>query len=163
MSALRKGLILAALQVGLVSSLGAKLLWDRAHLPRAWAPTLSYDPDLFIRGRYIRVQLLVKAGRVYGSENWYVTLTSEGGRLTANPTRAFTGLTLTRTSVRNGEETAILNEPVVFFIPEHAQDPSRHSRDEELWVEVTIPKKGPPRPIRLAIKKGDSFTALDFR
>jgi hypothetical protein len=32
---------------------------------------------------------------------------------------------------------------------------SRRQEGEELWVEVTIPKKGPPRPIRLGVKKGD--------
>jgi hypothetical protein len=44
---------------------------------------------------------------------------------------------------------------VAFFIPEHIPDPSRRTQGEELWVEVTIPKTGPPRPIRLGVKKGD--------
>jgi hypothetical protein len=54
-----------------------------------------------------------------------------------------------------GEKLAVLDQPVSFFIPEHVADPSRRPAGEELWVEVTIPKKGPPRPIRLGIKKGD--------
>jgi hypothetical protein len=49
----------------------------------------------------------------------------------------------------------VLVEPVAFFITEHIPDPSRRQEGEELWVEVTIPKKGPPRPIRLGVKKGD--------
>jgi len=30
-------------------------------------------------------------------------------------------------------------------------------------VEVTVPKTGPPRPIQLAIKRGDTFTPLGIR
>ena len=47
---------------------------------------------------------------------------------------------------RRGEKVPVLAEPVAFFIPEHIPDPSRRQEGEELWVEVTIPKKGPPRP-----------------
>jgi hypothetical protein len=45
---------------------------------------------------------------------------------------------------------------VVFFVPEHQTevDSLRSRRNSpELWAEVTIPRKGPPRPIRLGIKK----------
>jgi len=54
-----------------------------------------------------------------------------------------------------GEKLAVLAEPVAFFIPEHIPDPSRHQQGEELWAEVTIPKKSLPRPIRLGVKKGN--------
>ena len=46
-----------------------------------------------------------------------------------------------------------LAEPVAFFIPEHVPDPSRRPAGEELWAEVTIPRSGPPRPIRLGVMK----------
>jgi hypothetical protein len=32
-------------------------------------------------------------------------------------------------------------------------DPSIRAPGEELWVEVTLPRRGPPRPIRLGVKK----------
>ena len=32
----------------------------------------------------------------------------------------------------------------------------------ELWAEVTIPRKGPPRPIRLALKKAGRLELLDI-
>jgi len=57
---------------------------------------------------------------------------------------------------RRSEKLAVLAEPVAFFIPEHIPDPSRRQEGEELWAEVTIPKKGLPRPIRLGVKKDDS-------
>ena len=48
---------------------------------------------------------------------------------------------------RFGDTLALLDRPIAFFIPEHIADPSRRPSGESLWVEVTIPKKGPPRPI----------------
>jgi len=55
-----------------------------------------------------------------------------------------------------------LDAPLAFFIPEHLPDPSRRAAGEELWVEVTLPKKGPLRPIRLAVKKDGRLTALEL-
>ena len=46
MSATHKGLLLAALQIALVLSLGGKLLYDRMTRPRAWALVQAYDPEL---------------------------------------------------------------------------------------------------------------------
>lgn len=55
-----------------------------------------------------------------------------------------------------------LEEPLAFFIPEQVPDPSRRAAGEELWVEVTLPKKGPLRPIRLAVKKDGKLTPLEL-
>jgi hypothetical protein len=176
MSASRKGIILAALQLALVASLGAKYAIDRARFPRVWAQTVAYDPDLPIRGRYLSVQLRVDVDRVYGnselpssnrgnfwSDQRDVYLRAEGGHLVAYPTPQPTGLRVTRWRTRTGDVAAALSEPVDFFLPEHAIDPSRRKADEELWVEVTVPAKGPPRPIRLAVKRGDTFTPLEIK
>jgi hypothetical protein len=57
---------------------------------------------------------------------------------------------------RGDKKLSVLDKRVAFFISEHIPDPSRRQPGEELWVEVTIPKKGPPRPIRLGVKQGDS-------
>ena len=58
--------------------------------------------------------------------------------------------------------TVTLDEPLAFFIPEHVPDPSRRKPDEELWVEVTLPRKGPLRPIRLGVKKDGRLQALQL-
>ncbi|MBA2458197.1 MAG: hypothetical protein H0V43_04470 [Gemmatimonadales bacterium] len=50
-----------------------------------------------------------------------------------------------------GAARVVLVEPVAFFIPEHIPDPSVRPAGEEQWAEVTIPRRGPPRPIRLAV------------
>lgn len=56
-----------------------------------------------------------------------------------------------------------VGKPVAFFIPEHAQDPSRLGPGEELWVEATLPAVGPPRPIRLGVKKNGILQPLALR
>ena len=53
---------------------------------------------------------------------------------------------------------------VLFFVPEHALpfETMRWRRDApELWAEVTIPHKGPPRPIRLALKRAGRLELLE--
>jgi hypothetical protein len=50
----------------------------------------------------------------------------------------------------------------LYFLPEHAENPTWRRGGEELWVEVTIPKKGPPRPIRLGVKKDGPIEPLQL-
>jgi hypothetical protein len=172
----RKGIILTVLQLAIVVSLAAKYALDRARFPRVWAQTVAYDPDLPIRGRYLSVRLRVNADHVYsgsevpkGNAGFFlggtrdIYLRAENGHLVASPAPQPTGLSVTRWKTRTGEVTAVLSEPVSYFLPEHAIDPSRRQAGEELWVEVTVPVKGPPRPIRLAVKRGETFTPLEIR
>ena len=56
--------------------------------------------------------------------------------------------------------TTVPTSTVEYFIPEHVLDPSLRNRGEELWVEVTIPRKGAPRPIRLGVRKDGVITPL---
>jgi hypothetical protein len=54
---------------------------------------------------------------------------------------------------------------VLFFVPEHTLpfETVRAARNApELWAEVTIPRKGPPRPIRLALKKAGKLELLEI-
>jgi hypothetical protein len=161
-----KGLIIAVVQLGLVASLGAKLLYDRATRPRVWALAAPYDPSLPIRGRYVSLQLVVEPRGIQETKpspgqqpQQSVTLRVEAGRLVAeaNPLeRGFDPSALhVRFIQRQDHELAVLDKPVAFFIPEDISDPSRRPEGEELWVEVTVPKEGPPRPIQLGVKKGD--------
>src|SRR5713101_10211885 len=125
MSASRKGIILAALQLAIVASLASKYTIDRARFPRVWARTAVYDPDLPIRGRYLSVQLRVDADRVYGnseppkgnqinswSEQRDIYLHAETGHLVARLAPAPTGLRVTRWKTRTGDVVAVLSEPV---------------------------------------------------
>ena len=170
MKPLVKGFIIAAVHVGLVTSLGAKLLYDRSTRPRVWALTAPYDPSLPIRGRYVSLQLVVEPRGVADPKPrpsfvppQAVILRVEREKLVAEATPQQPGYDPSELHVqlveRRGEKLAILVQPVAFFIPEHVPDPSRRPAGEELWAEVTIPKKGPPRPIRLGVKKGDGAIA----
>ena len=165
-----KGVLLAVLQGAIVASLGGKLLYDRETRPRIWAKTVPFDPELPIRGRYVRLQLEVSAPDVKpSSQNQIplaVTLRVENDKLIAEPSEkefdpSEPHLRLARQRVQ--AQTAILWPPIAFFISEHVKDPSIRQAGEELWAEVTIPKKGPPRPIRLGVKKGHTpITPLDL-
>jgi hypothetical protein len=56
-----------------------------------------------------------------------------------------------------------LDEPVDFFIAEHATDPTALQPNQELWIEVTVPPQGPPRPIQLALKDNGAWKPLAFQ
>ena len=149
MTPVSKGLLLCAAHVALVASLGGKLLVDRATLPRVWAKTVPFDPDLPIRGRYVSLRVELARG-FENAKHSSAALSVEDGMLVARPAEN------SDVHVSNNS----LDEPVAFFIPEKAPDPSRRADGEELWVELTIPKRGPPRPIRLGGKKNGVLTPL---
>lgn len=170
MNALHRGLAVALLHIVVVSSLGAKLLYDRSHRPRVWIRVANYDPDLPIRGRYLNLNLEVPTEGITINK-----LPSYGKDRNGNATY-FESPTPSRCDLvwRNNVLTAVGNEEgqywifvrtrpgqsgvlvvgtnTPFFIPEHLDTGAIRS-SAELWMEATIPRKGPPRPIRLAAKK----------
>jgi hypothetical protein len=153
MTTLTKGLILCGVQTAIVLSIGSKLLLDRATRPRIWVRAAPYDPNAPIRGRYVRLTVDAEArgfpaGAMYDQAKYSV----EDGKLVARPTK------VDGTGVRITGEVA--HETVAYFIPEHIPDPSRRASDEELWVEVTVPRLGPVRPIQLGVKKSGVLTPL---
>ena len=163
---LRNGLIVAALHVAIVASLGIKLIADRATRPRVWTRVAPVDPDLPIRGRYVRLRLEVQPadGLTVNRDTYYAPadLAVRNGTLVATPATDSSGLSVS-SMPRQGQELVVLTQPVAYFIPEHVQDPSLRQPGEELWVEVTVPKRGAPRPIRLAVKKDGTLTPLDLK
>ncbi len=167
MRPLYRGLLLAALQLALVSSLGAKLLYDRATRPRVWAKAAPVDPDALFRGRYVQLRLEVHPREPFDTEARKsglpipVELVVENDRLVAVRTEEETG-NLASAHPDDAPPGGELHDPVAFFIPEHVADPSRQPAGSELWVEVTIPRTGPPRPIRLGVRTGGALTPLEF-
>lgn len=175
MNPLFKGLVIAVVHLCLISMLGAKLLYDRAIQPSVWIRSAPYDPNLPIRGRYVRLQLIVEPrgiDELKPESEWQlpqsVILRVEGERLLAEEeqkNRPYdpSGLHVRHINIGN-EKVAALDEPVAFFIPENIPDPSRRQPGEQLWVEATIPKKGMPRPVRLGVKKDNSkIVPLDLK
>lgn len=151
-----RGLLVAAVQCAIVLSVAGKYQLDRQRLPRAWALAVPFDPNLFVRGRYVSMQLRVQGPPVAADKWMAVRLSAVDGKLTATPDQAGS----IHISARGDDW--VLSEPVAYFIPESVPDPSWRARGEELWVEVSVPAKGAPRPIALAIKKDGVMTPLAF-
>jgi hypothetical protein len=178
-----KAAVVALIQVLIVSSLGAKLLYDRQTRPQAWFKTERYDPNLPIRGRYVSLLIEVNDSRsseeiekkfraeIQAIENrsaqyHYRGVDDFGRECGAIVVRAGTATgefdqgpnwncdNLTFVRRRTGNENSLrLTEPSLFFISDTAKDPTHLNPGEELWVLATIPRKGPPRPIALGVKK----------
>jgi hypothetical protein len=56
-----------------------------------------------------------------------------------------------------------LVDPVNFYLAEHARSPLPLASGAELWIEVTVPPRGPPRPIQLALKQAGRWEPLAFQ
>ena len=159
MKPLYRGIAVALLQCLIVLSVAGKYALDRQRLPRVWVKAAPVDPNLPVRGRYVSLRLEVAALPETGVQWMSAQLSVQDGRLVATPVPFGTGVTIGRYA---GGSWGIL-DPVAFFIPEHVPDPSRPAPGEELWVEVSVPRQGPPRPLRLGVKKDGVLTPLDLR
>jgi len=147
----RRGLLLGALQGALLLSLAGNLLLERWQRPRAWGLVTPIDPHLPIRGRYLTLQLAIPAPDLDPAAPPGVRLVARNGRLQALAAHRGGDSDLLAARIEEGPRgrMAVLQEPLAFFLPPQAPDPSRSSLDGPLWVEVTLPRRGAPRPIRL--------------
>ncbi|GAC1650826.1 MAG: hypothetical protein NVS4B3_10240 [Gemmatimonadaceae bacterium] len=160
-----RGLVLGVLQAALALSVAGKFARDRATLPRVWAETAPIDPELPIRGRYLRLRLTVVGDTqlLRPPVAWQfvpVRLSIAGGQLVAHPSAAAPSLPAQYDTAR---ARWVLVDPVAFYLPEHAIDPSRRPTGERLWVEVSLPRAGLPRPVRLGVKRAGLLTPLPLR
>ena len=164
-----KGLALAALQFVLVACPFAKFQADRARYPRVWVNTQSFDPDLPIRGRYFAMRLIVEPLSAAGTKvpSYFAArlFVKDGHLIAEEAPKESSSEVLIEVGGRRGTD-AILQQPILFFLPEDASkvgDLMKAARSGELWAEVTVPESGMPRPIRLGIKHGESFTPIEAR
>ncbi len=169
-------------QLALVSAIAAKYLWQRWTCPKVWTRTVAIDPDLPMRGRYLSLQLMVDgcqstlpsakaaqfprdvngaavAGpygiRPAGMVEFNGELKVVDNKLVAvkieDPGKAEAGQRVDAwPGTQCGEMR--LEKPVDFYIAEHAQSLQPVKRGQELWIEVTLPPKGPPRPLQMALE-----------
>ncbi|MGD0520304.1 MAG: hypothetical protein ABSA48_03510 [Terracidiphilus sp.] len=186
-------IVLLAIQLAIVSTIAAKYVYQRWSCPRVWTRATTYDPQLLMRGRYLSLQLVVDGcqstlpsakqaamprnldgvptGKTYSihsdqSVRFPAQLKVEGNKLLA--IRIPEGDNRPDELMVEGRpgascEDLRLDGPVDFYIAETAANPAALKAGQELWIEVTVPPKGPPRPIQLALKDGGAWKPLAFQ
>ncbi len=163
-----RGFVLTLLQVAILCSLGGKLLYDRATRPRVWVKAAYFDPDLPIRGRYLSLQCTVKLEKI-ASEDKDREYSSTLARLETRDNTLIAvadpdgSVDIWIRKLPSGERTAVISEPTLVFLPEHAQLPELRDHAKDIWIEVTIPHKGRPRPIRLGVKQNETIQPVEVR
>lgn len=149
MSGRIKAGVVLLLHLGIVLGVAAKAWVERDTLPHAWAKAVPVDPEHPLRGRYVRLWLEVDAGHGASLGMSPARLFVRDGRLCAEADRdQVYGPMITTTPAGTR-----LADAVMFYIPEHAVDPSRRAPGEELWAEVAVSEHGLPRPVRLGVKR----------
>jgi hypothetical protein len=170
--AIRPGLALFFIQLVLVLSIAGKYLYERQTRPRVWVRAAQFDPALPLRGRYLSLQLLVdacglprEAGSKYPpfyrgprSWQWNVSLVAQNGKLVPMVAPQSRQMLI----VNGGRpcDRATLSPQAMLFIPDRAEVPLPLKPGQDLWVEVTVPATGPPRPLQIAISSADGFRPL---
>ena len=182
MSKRRAGVILLLVQLLLVLSIAGKYLYERRSYPRVWTRAGQFDPNLPLRGRYLALQLMIDAcslpkdaqfykpggrpelGSLTSGWSWSVIPAPVSGRLEAR---------LADPASENDKAQFIFLQEHLpcnqapftrgeLFIPDTANPPFPLKPGQQLWVEVTLPPSGPPRPIQLAIADASGFHPLKF-
>jgi hypothetical protein len=189
----KTSIALLVIQLLLVSSIALKYYYQRLHCPRVWVKAAAYDPDLPMRGRYLSLRLTVDGCESTLPSAFHAEFprsadgSTRKGRYTVRggmPVRFRANLKVENNKllairIPEADETSKgvmitampdsscdamhLQEPVDFYIAEHAADPSRLQKGQELWMEVTVPPKGPPRPLQLALKDNGAWKPLAFQ
>jgi hypothetical protein len=176
------GVVLLVVQLVLVLSIAAKYLYERKTMPAVWVRTVPFDPGQPLRGRYLALQLTVDAcglprsneyrGYVYQPAagprsatmwEWNTTLKARNGKLVAvldgNPVNPSETQHITHTEGTPCDQ-ALLHSDTDFYIPDTTTLPLTHAPNQTLWVLVTVPRTGPPRPIELAVSDPSGFHPL---
>lgn len=178
------------IQLLLVGSIAAKYYYQRAICPRVWTRAAMYDPELMMRGRYLSMQLQVDGcqsalpfavqpripgvvGRVRPRNSFAMVGPVYTARIGVKGNQLVAARIAEDGDLSSGEQVSLapgqscdairLLEPVAFYIPEKAVSPLPVQKGQELWVEVTVPPKGPPRPIQLALKDNGNWKPLAFQ
>lgn len=180
-------------QLGIAGSIAAKYLYQRWRCPRVWTRSAAYDPELPMRGRYLSLQVMVdgcestlpshaeaefprKPDGTVASPKFRVRggpMLDFPARLEVKDNRLLALRLPNAEDDRKGQYVAAfpgaecdrmrLRDPVNFYVAEHAASPLPLKPGEELWIEVTVPPKGSPRPLQLAVKSAAGWKALAFQ
>jgi hypothetical protein len=189
----KASIALLVFQFLIVSTVAAKYFYQRKTCPHVWTRATAYDPSLVMRGRYLSLQLIVNGcgstlpsakdaqfprdlngvpgGNTFSIRSadsvWFqAKLAVRDNKLIATraPEADRSSATQTVAAPPGAPcDQMRLAEPVDFYIAEHANDPTFLKQGQELWIEVTVPPKGPPRPLQLALKDNGGWRPLAFQ
>jgi hypothetical protein len=173
-------IVLMLVQLAIVASVAAQYMFQRATSPRVWTRADALESQTAVGGRYVRLQLTVdgcqstlpsakaaefprdfagsatqgkfglRAGSMFRAD-----LEVQDKRLVAiNVVGDETGRKGQQVMADPGSpcDQMQLWPPLEIYAGGQAAELSRSNADQELWVEVTVPKEGLPRPIQLAVK-----------
>ena len=178
-------LLLPGIQLALVLSIAGKYWYERKTCPRVWVRATQMDPEQPLRGRYLALQLLVDACGLprdaahfhpgfrnfrgeagLGSWMWTASLAASGGHLTPSldehSGKAGKSFQVSVEAEKPCEQAAVRSDEE-YFVPEHAKGPFPLQPGQELWVEVTLPPSGPPRPIQLGLADRSGLKPLTMK
>ena len=182
--------VLLAIQLLLVSTVAAKYLWQRWRCPRVWTRTAAIGGELAVRGRYLGVWPVVDAceSTLPSARNALFIHNPDGSLVV--PQYTVNGVQVpnftARLQVRNGRLLAIyqrddpelrhgeivvasagtrcdalwLQRPVNFYLSDTAKSSLPLKPGQELWIELTVPPSGPPRPLQLAVKEDGAWKPM---
>jgi hypothetical protein len=170
-----KGVALLLIQLLLVLGTAGKYFYERQTRPRVWTRATQFDPSLPLRGRYLALQLVLDAcdlprgtalrryphGALW---EWPVSLRVANGKLMPQVEEAGSRRAVGTLMLADDRpcDRATLSTSEVLFIPENAKLPLPLKPGEDLWVEVTVPSSGPPRPLQIALSDATGFHPLRF-
>jgi uncharacterized membrane-anchored protein len=189
----KTSIVLLLIQLALVASIAAKYLYQRSTCPRVWTKAAAYDPEMVMRGRYLSLRLTVDGCQStlpsalhavfprntdgttkptgfhvnwQGAVRFRAKLKVEGKKLVAiripEADQSSKGVNVIAMPDSSCDAMRLV-DPVDFYIAEHAAEPTPLQPGQELWMEVTIPPKGPPRPLQLALKQEGVWKPLAFQ
>jgi hypothetical protein len=182
---------LLAIQLALVSSVAAKYLYERKLCPKVWTRAIAVDPESLMRGRYLSLQLEVNGcqstlptarqaifgrnidGTVSPSPYGIASrLVSFEANLVVRSNKLLALRIPTDSDQSRGQmvtalpgsscEAMRLADSVSFYLPDKVSVPGQ-TAESELWIEVTVPSQGPPRPLQLAWKDHGVWKPLNFQ
>jgi hypothetical protein len=182
----RRVILILLVQCALVGFLGAKYLYDRHAYPRVWTTATLYDPDLLFRGRYLALQLNADGCQLPETHatsyayappsatprpdarpntayyDWTVRLHAVNGKLIATDAEKLLPNSLNQRASRTSKDPCTQTRvgSISYFIPDTFKLDSVMKKGDTLWVEVTVPPVGTPRPIQLAVVHDGVFTPL---
>ena len=185
-------LALLVIQLALVSIIAAKYLYQRWTCPRVWTRAAAADPKSPLHGRYLSLQLTVNgcASTLPSAKNATFPRDVNGAVkpgpyvLKPQPVDFLANLkvinnSLTAVRIEGQEETTggveIVGSPgatcdqmrlgpaIDCYLSGAARNPFPLQPGQELWIEVTVPPKGLPQPIQLALKDHGAWKPLNLQ